>query len=133
MQKLTTFMMFDGKAEEAMNFYISLFENSKILSISRYGPNEAGSEGTVMHALFALNGQSFMCIDSNVKHEFTFTPAMSIFVNCETEAEIDSLFEKLSHGGQVLMPLERYPFSEKYVWFSDKFGVSWQLSLAGSP
>jgi len=133
MQKLTTFMMFDGKAEEAMNFYISLFENSKILSISRYGPNEAGSEGTVMHAVFALNGQSFMCIDSNVNHEFTFTPAMSIFVNCETEAEIDSLFEKLSHGGQVLMPLERYPFSEKYVWFSDKFGVSWQLSLAGSP
>ena len=130
MQKITTFLMFDGKAEEAMNFYTSLFENSKILSLTRYGPNEAGAEGTVMHAAFSLGGQEFMCIDSNVKHEFTFTPAISLYVNCETEEEIDGLFEKLSHGGQVLMPLDRYPFSEKFAWLSDKFGVSWQLNLS---
>jgi len=130
MQKVTTFLMFDGQAEEAMNFYTSLFEKSKILDITRYGPNEASAEGSVMHATFSLSGQEFMCIDSNVKHGFTFTPAMSIYINCETQAEIDRLFEKLSHAGQVFMPLDRYPFSEKFAWVSDKFGVSWQLNLA---
>ncbi len=133
MQKITTFFMFDGKAEEAMNFYTSLFENSKILSITRYGPGEGGVEGTVMHATFSLGGQEFMCIDSNVKHDFTFTPAMSLYVNCETDEEIDRLFTKLSQGGQVLMPLDRYPFSEKFAWVSDKYGVSWQLNLARNP
>jgi len=130
MQKFTTFLMFEGKAEEAMNFYTSLFENSKILSITRYGPNEAGTEGTVMLATFSLGGQEFMCIDSYIKHEFTFTPAMSIYVNCASEAEIDRVFEKLSLNGQVLMPLDHYPFSKKFAWVSDPFGVSWQLNLA---
>jgi len=129
MQKITTFLMFDGNAEEAMSFYTSLFDKSKILSVARYGPNEAGAEGTVMQATFSLGGQEFMCIDSNIKHQFTFTPAMSLYVNCGTEAEIDGLFEKLSHAGQVLMPLDRYPFSEKFAWVSDRFGVSWQLNL----
>ena len=132
MQKLTTFLMFAGQAEEAMNFYLSLFENSKVLSITRYGPGEAGAEGSVMHATFTLNGQEFMCIDSNIEHGFTFTPAMSIYVNCESEAEIDRLFDALSNTGQVLMPLDRYPFSEKFAWLADRFGVSWQLSLAKS-
>ncbi len=130
MQKITPFLMFDGTAEKAMSFYTSLFENSRILSIIRYGPNEAGAEGTVMHATFSLNGQVFMCIDSNVEHEFTFTPAVSLYVNCETEMEIDALFEKLSDGGEVFMPLDRYPFSEKFAWVSDRFGMSWQLNLA---
>ncbi|MGB9200739.1 VOC family protein [Methanobacterium sp.] len=133
MQKITTFLMFDGKAEEAMNFYISLFEDSKILSINRYGPNEAGAEGTVMKAKFLLGEQEFMCTDSNVKHEFTFTPAMSFFINCKTEEEINKLFKNLSHGGQVLMPLNNYPFSEKFAWISDKYGVSWQLNLDKNP
>ena len=83
-----------------------------------------------MHATFSLNGQEFMCIDSSVQHEFTFTPSMSLYVNCETEAEIERLFEKLSLGGQVLMELDRYPFSEKFAWLNDQFGVSWQLNLA---
>lgn len=129
MQKFITFLMFDGKAEEAMDFYTSLFENSAILSITRYGANEAGAEGTVVHAIFSLNGQLFMCIDSNVEHGFTFTPAMSLYVNCGSEDEIDRLFEELSQDGTVLMPLESYPFSEKYGWVSDRYGVSWQLSL----
>jgi predicted 3-demethylubiquinone-9 3-methyltransferase (glyoxalase superfamily) len=130
MQKLTTFLMFAGQAEEAMNFYISLFENSKVLSITRYGSGEAGAEGSVMHATFTLNGQEFMCIDSNIEHGFTFTPAMSIYIKCESEAEIDRLYDTLSNAGQVLMPLDRYPFSEKFAWLADRFGVSWQLSLA---
>lgn len=133
MQKITTFLMFEGKAEEAMNFYTSLFGESKILSITRYGSDGAGAEGTVMHATFSLGSQEFMCIDSNVKHEFTFTPAMSLYVNCETDEEIDQLFTKLSQGGRVLMPLDRYPFSEKFAWISDKYGVSWQLNLTRNP
>ncbi len=133
MQKITTFLMFDGKAEDAMNFYISLFEESKILSINRYGPNEMGVEGTVIKAKFLLDEQEFMCIDSNVKHEFTFTPAMSLYINCKTEEEINKLFRNLSQGGKVLMPLNNYPFSEKFAWISDKYGVSWQLNLDKNP
>ena len=122
--------MFTGRAEEAINFYTSIFEKSEIVNIIRYGPNQAGAEGTVMHATFTLNGQEFMCIDSNIEHGFTFTPALSLYVNCATEAELETLFEKLSSDGQVLMPLDSYPFSAKYAWISDKFGVSWQLNLS---
>lgn len=129
MQKITTFLMFEGQAEAAMNFYTSLFEKSGILNLVRYGPNESGVEGTLKHATFTLNGQLFMCMDSNVRHEFTFTPSMSFFITCETEPEIDRLFEQLSQAGKVSMPLDRYPFSEKFAWVSDQFGVSWQLNL----
>ena len=122
--------MFDGKAEEAMNFYTSLFEKSEILDITRYKANEAGAEGTVMHATFSLNGQEFMCIDSSVKHDFTFTPSISLYVKCDTEEEINVLCEKLSENGQIFMPLAPYPFSEKFGWIGDKYGVSWQLDLS---
>ncbi len=132
MPKITTFLMFDGKAEEAMNFYTSLFDKSEIISISRYGANEAGAEGTVLHATFSLNGQEFMCIDSSVKHDFTFTPSISLYVTCDTEDEIDRIFEKLSQDGTVFMPLATYPFSKKFGWVSDKYGVSWQLNLANN-
>ncbi|WP_077616096.1 VOC family protein [Caenibacillus caldisaponilyticus] len=130
MQKITTFLMFQGQAEEAMNLYTSLFDKSEIISISRYGANEEGEEGTVKHAIFSLNGQEFMCIDSNVKHDFTFTPSISLYVNCDTEDELDRIYEKLSEGGKVLMPLAAYPFSKKFCWVQDKYGVSWQLNLA---
>jgi len=130
MQKITTFLMFDDQAEEAMNYYHTLFSNSEIIEINRYKANETGKEGTVMHATFAINGQNFKFIDSNVKHEFSFTPAMSLYVTCESENEIDLLFAGLSDGGTVLMPLNSYPFSQKYAWLADKFGVSWQLSYA---
>jgi predicted 3-demethylubiquinone-9 3-methyltransferase (glyoxalase superfamily) len=129
MQKITTFLMFTGQAEAAMKLYASLFKQSEILNLTRYGPNEAGAEGTVQHATFTLNGQEFMCIDSAPVHEFTFTPSMSLYVRCETEAEIDRVFATLSQDGQVLMALEQYPFSKKFGWLSDRFGVSWQLSL----
>jgi predicted 3-demethylubiquinone-9 3-methyltransferase (glyoxalase superfamily) len=131
-QKVTTFLMFDGKAEEAMNYYVSVFEQAEITSIQRYGANEAGAEGTVALATFSLYGQTFMCIDSNVKHDFTFTPSISLYVACATEDEIDRLFAKLSDGGSVAMPLMAYPFSEKFGWVTDKYGVSWQLNLERS-
>lgn len=133
MQKITTFLTFDGEAEAAMNFYVSLFPGSEIVSITRYGPNEMGAEGTVQHAIFSLGGQRFMCIDSSVQHAFTFTPAIALYVTCETEAEIDTLFEKLSEGGKVAMPLDTYPYSKKFAWVADRYGVSWQLNLPASP
>lgn len=130
MGKVTPFLMFqDGKAEEAMNFYTSLIEDSKITEIVHYGANESGDEGTVMQATFTLKGQEFMCIDSNVTHAFTFTPATSIFVTCDSEEEIDHLYQQLSESGQVLMPLGDYGFSKKFGWVNDRFGVSWQLNL----
>jgi len=129
MQQVTTLLMFTGRAEEAMSLYTSLFKRSKIIRVTRYGANEAGSEGTVQHATFTLNGQEFMCIDSNVEHAFTFTPSISLYVRCQTEDEIERVFAILSQDGQVFMPLDRYPVSEKFGWLSDRFGVSWQLSL----
>jgi predicted 3-demethylubiquinone-9 3-methyltransferase (glyoxalase superfamily) len=127
--KITTFLMFSGRAAEAMNFYAALFENSKILRDTRYGPGEMGKEGTVQQALFSLNGQEIMCIDSPVTHNFTFTPAISLFVTCADEAKIDRYYTALVQGGQVLMPLDAYPFSKKFAWVQDQFGVSWQLML----
>ena len=122
--------MFEGKAEEAMNFYTSLFDQSEIVNISRYDENGPGKEGTVIHATFTLNGQEFMCIDSYLNHNFTFTPAMSLYVTCETEEEIETVFHKLAQDGAILMPLGAYPFSKKFGWLNDKYGVSWQLTLA---
>jgi len=125
---ITTFLMFDGKAEEAMTFYVSLFAGARILTVERYGKGEMGPEGSVKLATFDLAGQMFMCIDSPAKHAFTFTPSMSLFVDCG-ELEIDTLFARLSEGGHVLMPLAEYPFSRRFGWVSDMFGVSWQLRL----
>lgn len=127
---ITPFLMFTGQAEEALRLYTSLFEAAEIVSLERYGPEEAGPEGSVRHAVFTLNGQKFMCIDSYVKHDFSFTASSSLFVTCTFEAEVDRLFEELSRGGSVAMPLAPYPFSPKFAWVTDRFGVSWQLSLA---
>lgn len=130
MKKVMPFLMFqDGVAEEAMTYYTSIIKNSEIKNIVRYGANEAGEEGTVITAIFVLNGQEFMCIDSNVKHEFTFTPSFSIYVTCDTEDEIDDIYEKLMDGGHALMPIGDYGFSKKFGWLNDRFGVSWQINL----
>jgi predicted 3-demethylubiquinone-9 3-methyltransferase (glyoxalase superfamily) len=126
--KISTFLMFEGDAEEAVNFYVSLFPDSEIINIVRYGPEMPAAEGNVYHARFTLSGRTFMAFDSPAEHPFTFTPSVSLFVQCDTENELDVLFEKLSDGGEILMPLGEYPFSEKYVWINDRFGVSWQLS-----
>jgi predicted 3-demethylubiquinone-9 3-methyltransferase (glyoxalase superfamily) len=129
-QKITTFLMFEGKAEEAMTFYLSLFDDAKVVDITRYGPGQPGAEGTVQHATFTLAGQEYMCIDSNVAHAFGFTPAISLYVQCDSADEIERLFAALSEQGQVLMGLDSYGFSTRFGWVSDRFGVSWQLNLA---
>lgn len=130
MGKILPFLMFqEGKAEEAMKFYTSLISDSAITNIVRYGANESGDEGTVMQAVFTLKGQAFMCIDSNINHQFSFTPSFSIYVNCDTEEEVNELYQKLLDGGQALMPIGDYGFSKRFGWLNDKFGVSWQLNL----
>ncbi len=123
------FLMFEGKAEEAMNFYLSLFPNARILDIKRYGANQPGPEGSVMKASFSIGNQTVLCTDSFVKHAFSFTPAFSFFVDCVSEDEIDRLYNALSAGGAALMPLGAYGFSRKFGWVSDRYGVSWQLNL----
>jgi len=129
MQKPVTFLMFDGNAEKALNFYLSIFPNSAILQIAHYGKNEGGAAGSIQLATVVLGGQLFMLIDSPVKHNFTFTPAISIYINCESEEELNMLFTNLSQGGAVFMAPGPYPFSKKFCWIADQYGVSWQLNL----
>ena len=115
MQKITPFLWFDGKAEEAMNFYTSIFKNSKVGSVSRYQEGGPGPKGSVMSATFQLDGQEFIALNGGPM--FTFSPAISFFVNCETQEEVDELWEKLSAGGE----------KQQCGWLKDKFGLSWQI------
>jgi predicted 3-demethylubiquinone-9 3-methyltransferase (glyoxalase superfamily) len=128
-QSVQPFLMFQGDAEEALTFYTSLIPDSRIEAIARYGPGESGPEGTVMEARFTLAGQSVICIDSPVEHEFDFTPSFSFFVICSDDVEIRRLASALLNGGEVLMALDDYGFSRLFAWVRDRFGVSWQLSL----
>lgn len=127
--QITPFLMFEGAAEEAMQFYAALFRDSQIKRIERYGPGEPGAEGSVKLAEFSIAGQDVLCIDSPAKHQFTFTPSISLFVECDSEVELETLFGQLSENGQVLMPLGDYGFSKKFGWVNDRYGVSWQLNL----
>jgi predicted 3-demethylubiquinone-9 3-methyltransferase (glyoxalase superfamily) len=115
MQKITPFLWFDGRAEEAMNFYTSIFKNAKIGRVTRYGDAGPGPKGTVMSATFELEGQEFMAL--NAGPQFKFSPAISFFVDCKTQEEVDELWEKLSAGGKT----------ERCGWLTDKFGLSWQI------
>ena len=115
MQKITPFLWFDGKAEEAANFYVSIFKNSKILNIARCGEAGPGPNGTVMSATFQLDGQEFMALNGGPM--FTFSPAISFFVKCESQEEVDELWAKLSEGGE----------EQRCGWLKDKYGVSWQI------
>jgi len=115
MQKITPFLWFDDKAEEAMNFYTSIFKNSNIVSVTRYGEGGPGPKGTVMTAVFQLEGQEIFALNGGPV--FTFSPAISFFVNCETQQEVDELWEKLSEGGE----------KGRCGWLKDKYGLSWQI------
>jgi predicted 3-demethylubiquinone-9 3-methyltransferase (glyoxalase superfamily) len=124
-KKITPFFMFvgkqHGKADEAMRFYVSLFKDSKIEQVERYGPDQPEPEGKVMHARFVLAGQQFMAMESRGQHDFSFTPALSLFVNCATQVEVDGLWEKLSDGGR----------KDQCGWLQDRYGVSWQIVPVG--
>jgi predicted 3-demethylubiquinone-9 3-methyltransferase (glyoxalase superfamily) len=127
MKNITPFLWFDQKAEEAINFYTCAFTDSQIAKLRFYGSEGPGKKDTVKSAVFRLSGVEFMAIDGGPV--FSFTPAVSFFVRCDTEQEADELWRKLSDGGKVLMAYDNYPFLEKYGWIQDKFGVSWQLAL----
>ncbi len=124
MQKITPFLWFDNQAEEAINYYVSIFNNAKMVQTNR------DPEGNLFTATFQLEGQEFMALNGGP--EFNFTPAVSFFVNCDTAVEVDELWQKLAEGGKVLMPLDTYPFSEKFGWVADEYGVSWQINLGSS-
>lgn len=134
-QKITPYLWFDDQAEEAANFYISTFaaagNRAQTVHVTRYsGPSAEATgipEGTVMTVNFQLAGLEIAALNGGP--QFNFTPAVSFFVSCESEEEIDALWQALSAGGDTLMPLDKYPFSEKYGWCNDRFGVSWQLNL----
>lgn len=127
-QKITYCIWFNQQAEEAVNFYTTVFKNSRLAHIS-YNPTDtpSGKEGTVLTAGFELEGQEFMFLNGGP--EFKLNPSISFFVNCDSAEEVDSLWHKLSENGKALMPLDQYPFSDKYGWVQDKYGVSWQLIL----
>jgi len=114
-QKITTFLWFDDNAEEAINHYLSIFKNSKIVSVIRHGDAGPGPKGTVLGATFEIEGQQFIALNGGPK--FKFTEAISLFVNCETQEEVDDLWEKLSAGGRT----------DRCGWLKDKFGLSWQI------
>jgi predicted 3-demethylubiquinone-9 3-methyltransferase (glyoxalase superfamily) len=115
MQKITPFLWFDNKAEEAANFYVSIFKNSKILNIAHYGEAGPGPKGSVMMVTFQIEGQEFMALNGGP--QYSFTPAISLFVHCETQAEVDDLWTKLTAGGKEV----------QCAWLQDKYGVSWQI------
>jgi predicted 3-demethylubiquinone-9 3-methyltransferase (glyoxalase superfamily) len=112
-----------------VRLYGSLFRGSEVKQVEKYGPGEHGKEGTVKRAEFTLAGHRLACIDSPVKHPFGFTPSISLFVECGSEAELDRAFSTLAEGGAVLMPPNNYGFSTKFTWLNDRFGMSWQLNL----
>ena len=115
MQKITPFLWFDDKAEEAAHFYVSIFKNSKVGRVTRYGEGAPGPKGKAMSVTFELDGQEFYALNGGPV--FTFTPAISFFVNCETQQEVDELWEKLSAGGE----------ESRCGWLKDKYGLSWQI------
>jgi predicted 3-demethylubiquinone-9 3-methyltransferase (glyoxalase superfamily) len=115
MQKITPFLWFNDNAEEAINFYTSIFKDSKIISMSRYGEAGPGPKGTVMSATFQLEGQQFYALNGGP--HFKFTEAISLYVNCQTQEEVDELWNKLSEGGS----------KSRCGWLKDKFGLSWQI------
>jgi predicted 3-demethylubiquinone-9 3-methyltransferase (glyoxalase superfamily) len=128
-QGITPFLMFEGDAEEAMTFHVSLFPGAAVTSIERYGPGEQCAEGLLKLGDTVLSGQALRYFNSPPVHAFTFTPSFSLFNTCEDEAEIDRLYAALGEDGQALMALGAYGFSRKFGWLNDRFGVSWQLNL----
>lgn len=139
--RIATFLTFVGdqcgKAEEAINFYTSVFPNSEIKKITKYAEGEAGgTPALIKYGLFTLNGVVYGVSESNYNHAWSFTPGVSLFVECNSESEMDTLFEQLSsNGGQVMVPLddygsENYGFGKKFGWCEDRYGISWQLNLS---
>ena len=123
------FLMFEGRAEEALTFYCKTIPGSRIVEVDRYDAGQPGPEGSIKLARAEIAGLEVLASDSYVKHAFTFTPSISLFVTCTSEDEQSRIVKDLGEGGGVLMPLDNYGFSRRFAWLNDRFGVSWQINL----
>lgn len=130
-QGLRTFFTFQGGvASAALDLYAEVFDDFELIEVQRYGSNDGGPEGTVMVARFRLAGTEFSCADSPIDHAWGFTPAVSLWIDCDSDDELERLFSRLSEGGEIFMPLGEYGFSTRFGWVGDPHGVTWQLNLA---
>jgi predicted 3-demethylubiquinone-9 3-methyltransferase (glyoxalase superfamily) len=129
MTKATPFLMFEGKAEEAMTVYCDTIPGSQVLDITRYSADEDGTEGTLKLARALIGGVEVRIYNSPVHHAFTFTPSFSFFVDCSSQEELEHIIGVLSKDGGFLMPTGDYGFSRRFAWLNDRFGVSWQINL----
>lgn len=127
--QLAPFLMFEGQARAAMAFYLEHIPGSSIENMMLYGPGEPGPEGTVKVALVKIAGTHVMMSDSFIKHGFTFTPSISLFITVDDKVSLEKIASALSGEGQFLMPPGNYGFSQYFAWVQDKWGVSWQLNL----
>jgi predicted 3-demethylubiquinone-9 3-methyltransferase (glyoxalase superfamily) len=129
-RELRTFLTFQGGAASgALDHYRDVFDDFELIEIDHYGPGDGGPEGTVKVAKFRLADSEFSCADSPVDHDWGFTPAVSLWIECNDVAELERLFDRLSDGGTVYMPLDDYGFSTRFGWVGDRHGVTWQLNL----
>ena len=130
MTTATPFLMFQGGVgREAVEFYVSLFDDGEILDLDLYPAGMPAPEGTIMRGRFRIAGQTFLVSDSFVDHEFGFTPSLSVWIDAETADAQEALVTALGEGGDTLMPLDNYGFSSRFAWVNDRFGVSWQVNL----
>ncbi|MGI9399650.1 MAG: VOC family protein [Rhizobiaceae bacterium] len=130
MTRVSTHLMFQGSASEALNAYSNVFSDFNVEKVEKYGEGEQGNPGTIKQALVSFGGHRLIVFDSPPVHDFDFTPSMSLFVDFESEDALETAFARLSENGKILMPLNDYGFSKRFGWLSDRFGVSWQLNLA---
>ncbi|HEY2052899.1 MAG TPA: VOC family protein [Solirubrobacterales bacterium] len=126
---LAPFLMFEGAAADALDLYVSAFDDAEVVDVKRFGEEGPGEVGTIEAAVLRIGDQRVRLFDSPVEHAFGFTPAVSLFVELGSVEEVDAAFATLSSGGGVLMGLDAYPFSPRFAWINDRFGVSWQLSV----
>ena len=130
-QELRTFLTFQGgAASAALDLYRDVFDDFELIEIDRYGAGDIGPDGTVKLARFRLAGGEFSCADSPVRHEWGFTPGVSLWIECDDVDELQRLFDRLGDGGNVYMPLDNYGFSTRFGWVGDRYGVTWQLNLS---
>lgn len=129
MKSITPFLMFEGRAEEAIMFYQSVFDDVEVVFLNRFGPESNEWEGKIMQGLIRIGELNIMVSDSSVSHDFSFTPSTSLFIECESMDEQIRYYEKIKSKGAILMPIDDYGFSKQFAWVSDPFGFTWQLNL----
>lgn len=129
MKEITPFLMFQGNAKQAIEFYLKTVPNTELVTMELYEVNEQGTEGTVKSALLLIDGNRFFINDSPVEHKFDFTPSFSFFITADSVFEQQDLFNKLKRNGAILMPLDNYGFSRSFGWCIDQFGMSWQITV----